>query len=58
MSKSNGTSGADDIGNLAPSGCYACVIGFFSAGCHCLSHEEKCEVNAKFQSHCSQRSTR
>ena len=57
--RGNGTSGADDIGNLAPSGCCVCVIvyHYHSAGYHCLPHEEKCEVNDKFQRHYPQRST-
>ena len=43
-------SGADSMGNLASGGCCVCVLGYcyHSAGCHCLPHEERCEINANF----------
>ena len=50
LAMSRRTTGADSMGNLAPSGCYVCgiVYCYHSAGCHCLPHEEKYKINAKF----------
>ena len=55
--RSNSTSWADDISNVAPNGCYGCVTdyGWRSERFYCLSQMERCEGEAKFQHHCSQR---